>query len=402
MTILNTKEMADDVSDSSKQPETVLTHGGRNPAAHFGFVNTPVFRGSTVLFPDFDTLSNRTQTYSYGRHGNPSTDAVEQIVSELEGAAGTKLAPSGLSAITTALLSVLSAGDDLLVTDSAYEPTRNFCNSVLKRMNITTRYYDPRIGAGIADLIAPNTRAIFTESPGSLTFEIQDLPAISDAAHKTGAKVIIDNSWATPLYYKPFELGADIVVHAGTKMFVGHSDAMSGTISANAETLPQMLETYRSLGVCAASDDAYLITRGLRTLAIRMAEHQRRALDIATWLQSQPGVIRVLHPALREHPDHHLFERDFTGSGSLFSFILEPASRKAIAAMVDGMRLFGMGYSWGGYESLIVPSDPAHTRTAVLWTEEGNLFRTHIGFEDIDDLKSDLADGIARYFAAES
>ena len=220
------------------KPETLLTHGGRDPASHFGFVNTPVFRGSTVLFPDLDTIENRAQPYFYGRAGNPSTASVEEVISELEGAAGTRLAPSGLSAIATAILSVVSAGDDILVSDSAYEPTRNFSNTVLKRMGVTTRYYDPRIGAGIADLIAPNTKAIFTESPGSLTFEIQDLPSIAKAAHAAGAKVLIDNSWATPLYHRPLELGADIVIHAGTKMFVGHSDAMSGTISANEATFP--------------------------------------------------------------------------------------------------------------------------------------------------------------------
>ena len=382
------------------KPETLLTHGGRDPASHFGFVNTPVFRGSTVLFPDLDTIENRTQPYFYGRTGNPSTASVEEVISELEGAAGTRLAPSGLSAIATAILSVVGAGDDILVSDSAYEPTRNFSNTVLKRMGVTTRYYDPRIGAGIADLIAPNTKAIFTESPGSLTFEIQDLPSIAEAAHAAGAKVLIDNSWATPLYHRPLELGADIVIHAGTKMFVGHSDAMSGTISANEATFPAVADTVRAMGVCAAPDDAYLIARGLRTLSVRMAEHQRRALDIASWLQGQDGVRAVLHPALPDHPDNAVFTRDFTGAGSLFGFMLEPAPRAAIAALVDNMQLFGMGYSWGGYESLILSVTPGRIRTAVPWPEQGNLFRVHIGFEDVDDLKADLAEAISRYRAA--
>ena len=382
------------------KPETLLTHGGRDPASHFGFVNTPVFRGSTVLFPDLDAIQNQTLPYGYGRTGNPSTASVEDLISQLEGAAGTRLAPSGLSAIATAILSVVDAGDDILVTDSAYEPTRKFSNGVLARMGVTTRYYDPRIGAGIADLIAPNTKAVFTESPGSLTFEIQDLPAIAEAAHAAGAKVLIDNSWATPLYLRPLDLGADIVIHAGTKMFVGHSDAMSGTISANEATYPAVAETVRAMGVCAAPDDAYLIARGLRTLSLRMAEHQRRALDIASWLQGQEGVRAVLHPALPDHPDHALFARDFTGAGSLFSFVLEPAPRAAIAALVDHMDLFGMGYSWGGYESLILSVTPSRIRTAVPWPEQGNVFRVHIGFEDVDDLKADLAAGISRYRAA--
>ena len=388
------------MSDTSKKPETLLTHGGRDPFAQFGFVNTPVYRGSTVLFPDLDTLENRSQPYGYGRTGNPSTDAVEKIVSELEGAAGTRLAPSGLSAISTAILSVVKSGDDILVTDSAYEPTRNFCNGVLSRMGVTTRYYDPRIGAGISDLIGENTSLVFTESPGSLTFEIQDIPAIAEAAQKKGARVAIDNSWATPLYLKPLELGVDLVIHAGTKMFVGHSDVMSGTISANEDTWQLLADTHRGLGICAAPDEAYLIARGLRTLAIRMPEHQRRALEIAAWLETQPGVRQVLHPALPAHPDHALFKRDFTGSGSLFSFVVEPGPRDAIAAMLDNMELFGMGYSWGGYESLMLSVKPARIRTAVPWVEDGNVFRVHIGFEDVEDLKADLAEGLKRYRAA--
>ncbi len=393
-------EVANPVTDTPNKPETVLTHGGRDPAAQYGFVNTPVFRGSTVLFPDLDAIENRSQSYVYGRHGNPSTDAVEKIVTDLEGAAGTRLAPSGLSAVATALLSLVNAGEEILVTDSVYEPTRHFCDTVLTRMGVTTRYYDPHIGAGIAGRLGPKTSAVFVESPGSLTFEIQDLPAIAEAAHKTGVKVIVDNSWATPLYHRPLALGANIVVHAGTKMFVGHSDVMSGTISADQATFAQVSDTHRAMGVCAAPDEAFLIARGLRTLAVRMAEHQRRALEIATWLQGQKGVIRVLHPALPDHPDNALFKRDFSGSGSLFAFVMEPAPRQAVAALVDHMRLFGMGYSWGGYESLILYAKPARVRTAVPWTENGNLFRLHIGFEDVEDLKSDLAEALRRYRAA--
>lgn len=385
------------MSDSWEKPETLLTHGGRHPERQHGFVNTPVTRGSTVVFASLEALETRSQPYGYGRTGNPSSDDVEAVVSGLEGSAGTRLAPSGLAAVSLALLSVLKAGDDLLVTDSAYEPTRNFCNNVLQRMGVSVRYYNPRIGGGIADLIADNTRAVYLESPGSLTFEVQDLPAIAAAAHARDAVVLIDNSWATPLYLKPLSLGADIVIHAGTKMFVGHSDAMFGTVSATADCWPQVRDTHRFTGLCASPDDCFLAARGLRTLALRMAEHQRRALAIAQWLEDQKGVTRVLHPGLASHPDHALFARDFSGSGSLFSIIVEPGSHEALAAMIDGMRLFSLGYSWGGFESLILPPKPQKVRTAVPWTEPGQLIRLHIGFEDMDDLKADLSEGLQRY-----
>lgn len=391
--------MSEKTPSSPRRTETQLTHTGRVPFDHFGFVNTPPMRGSTVLFPDLETLQSKSQRYGYGRTGNPSTDAVQDIVTQLEGAAGTVCAPSGLSAISTAILSVMSSGGDILITDSAYDPTRNFCNNVLTRMGVSVRYYDPRIGAGIADLIQDNTQAIFTESPGSLTFEIQDLPAIVQAAKAGGAAVLVDNSWATPLYYKPLELGADIVIHAGTKMFVGHSDAMVGTISANEKYFPQIAQTHRAMGTCLAPDEAFLAARGLRTLSIRMKEHEARALELARWLEAEQGVTRVIHPALPSHPDHAIFKRDFSGSGSLFSIILPPAPNERLAAMLDNMELFSMGYSWGGYESLIIPASPGRIRTVVPWQDEGQVVRLHIGFEDINDLKADLAAGLKRYHA---
>lgn len=381
-------------------PETILTHTGRQAGDHFGFVNTPVFRGSTVLFKTIDDLDNHDQPYRYGRTGNPTTRAVEAVVSELEGAKGTVLAPSGLAAVSTALLSVLAAGDELLVTDSVYEPTRLFCNETLTRLGVTTRFYDPRIGAGIAGLVTERTKAIFVESPGSLTFEVQDLPAIANVANPRGIAVIVDNSWATPLYFRPLTLGADIVVHAGTKMFVGHSDAMFGTASANERFWSKLARTHRLMGICASPDDAFLAARGLRTLAIRMKEHEARALELARWLEEQPTVRQVFHPALAQHPDHAIWKRDFTGSGSLFSVLLEPAPREAVAAMVDNFDLFGMGYSWGGYESLCLPIHPGRIRTAVDWNALGDMFRIHVGFEDLDDLKADLQAGLDRYRAA--
>ncbi len=381
-------------------PETILTHTGRHPEQHFGFVNTPVFRGSTVVFPTLDAIESTEPRFDYGRTGNPSSAAVEESITALEGAAGTVLAPSGLSAIALALLTVLSAGDEILVTDSAYQPTRRVSDGVLARMGIVVTYYDPRIAGGIEALNTDKTKAIFVESPASLTFEVQDLPAIAAVANPRGIAIIVDNSWATPLYYHPLAMGADIVVHAGTKMFVGHSDAMFGTASANAKWWSRLKETHLRLGLCASPDDCFLAARGLRTLALRMKEHSARSTEIAGWLEGQAGMRKVIHPALASHPDNALFKRDFSGAGSVFSVLLEPKPRAALAAMVDGFGLFGMGWSWGGYESLCLPIHPEKVRTAVKWTEPGPMLRLHIGLEGVDDLKADLASALARYRAA--
>ena len=396
--------MSTEKKSGSRKPsvETILTHSGRMTDEHFGFVNTPVFHGSTVLFKTLDELEDYEAPYRYGRNDNPTGRSVEKLVTELEGARGTVLAPSGLAAISTALLAVVSAGDEILVTDSVYEPTRLFCGDILKRFGVITRHYDPRIGAGIAALLTERTRAIIVESPGSLTFEVQDLPAIAAVAKPRGIAVIVDNSWATPLLHQPLALGADIVIHAGTKMFVGHSDAMFGTVSANEAFWPQLARTHRRLGVAVSPDDSFLAARGLRTLAIRMKEHEARALELARWLEDQPTVRQVFHPALENHPDHAIWKRDFTGSGSVFSVLLEPAPRQAVAAMVDDFELFGMGYSWGGYESLCLPIHPEKIRTVVPWTAEGNVFRIHVGFEGIEDLKADLQAALDRYSAANS
>lgn len=392
--------MTNEANKPAPSVETLLTHLGREPDDQFGFVNTPVYRGSTVLFKTLADIESQQQRFLYGRAGNPTTEGVETIVTALEGAYRTRLVPSGLAAITIAILSCVEAGDEVLLTDSAYEPGRKFADGFLARMGVTTRYYDPRIGAGLADLITPRTKAVLAESPGSLTFEVQDIPALAEVTRKAGIKLIVDNSWASPLFLQPLSLGADIVIHAGTKMFVGHSDAFAGTISTTKESWAAVEATRGALGFFTSGDEAYLVARGLRTLAIRMKEHERRTLEIASWLETQPEVSRVYHPALPSHPDHALFKRDFTGSGSLFSFTLKPAPRDSVAAFIDHLSLFTMGYSWGGYESLCTPITPSRIRTAVKWTEEGNMFRLHIGLEGVEDLKADLAAAIERYARA--
>ena len=378
-------------------PETILTHSGRASTDNFGYVNLPVFRGSTILFKTLDELEDYKSPIRYGRNDNPTTNGLADLVSELEGAAGTVICPSGLSAVSTALLSAVSAGDELLVTDSAYDPTRIFSAEGLARFGVSVRFYNPLIGAGIAGLIGEKTKAIFVESPGSLTFEMQDLRAIATAAHERDITVIVDNSWASPLFHNPLALGADMVMHAATKMFVGHSDAMVGTVSANEKLWPKLKRTHRILGVATSPDDSYLTLRGMRTLALRMKHHSAQSLTFAEWLQDQPGVEQVYHPALPNDPGHALWKRDFTGAGSLFAFRLTKKTRPSVAAMVNGFELFGMGYSWGGYESLCIPFNPSNIRTAVPWTAEGQMFRIHVGLEEIDDLKADMAAALERY-----
>jgi cystathionine beta-lyase len=371
-------------------------HAGREPFEQYGFVNTPIYRGSTVLYPTTDDLLHRRGRYSYGTKGTPTTNSLETAWTELTGAAGTVLAPSGLAAVTVALMSCLKAGDHLLVTDSIYLPTRQFCNGVLKNFGVETTYYDPQIGAGIEALIRPNTTAVFTEAPGSQSLEMQDIPAIAEVAHRHGAVVLMDNTWATPLLFPPHERGVDIAIEAGTKYLSGGSDLLLGMVSANERCFKRLRETYDSFAMCPGPEDVFLGLRGLRTMALRLREHGNQALEMARWLEARPEVARVLHPALETYPGHEIWKRDFKGSSGLFSIILKPCSDQALAAMLDGLSLFGMGYSWGGFESLVIPFNCATYRTATKWEPGGHALRFHIGLEDLDDLKRDLDAGFTR------
>lgn len=372
---------------------TRLAHGGNDPLDYFGFVNPPVVHASTVLFPDTGVLSSQSQKYTYGTRGTPTTDALAAAIDELEGSAGTVIVPSGLMAVVVPLLAFLSSGDHVLIVDSVYHPTRNFAETMLRRLGVDVEYYDPHIGEGIAALIRPNTKVVFTESPGSNTFEIQDIPAIAKAAHAAGAVVLMDNTWATPLYFRALDFGVDVSIHAATKYPAGHSDVLLGTVSANEACWERLHRTFDAMGACAGPDDVYQVLRGLRTMGVRLERHQRSTLEIARWLETQEGVDRVLYPALESHPDHALWKRDFSGATGLFSFVLGQGGRKAAHAFLDALGIFGLGYSWGGYESLAVPVSLAG-RTIAVDTYGGALIRLQIGLEDVEDLKADISAGL--------
>lgn len=382
--------------------ETEIVTSGRDTAAQKGFVNPPIVRGSTVLYPTADDLISHRGEYTYGRSGTPTTRALQNALKALEGpqCAGVGLAPSGMAAISTTLLAVLKGGDHLLVSDNIYRPTRNFCNDMLARYGVETTYFDPLIGKDINKLFRPNTKAIVVESPGSQSLEMPDVPAIAEVAHAHGAVVIDDNTWATPLFHRSLDFGVDISIQAGTKYIGGHSDIMFGTIAANEKTWPQIAQAVRLLGVCCGPDDVFLALRGLRTLSVRLAHHQRSGLEMARWLAARPEVQRVMHPGLESDPGHAIWKRDFTGASGLFSIVLKPAPDKAVHALLDSLKLFGMGYSWGGFESLAILFDCSSYRTATKWAPGGPTLRLHIGLESLDDLKADLTQGFAAFNAA--
>jgi cystathionine beta-lyase len=382
--------------DGETRPATTIVQGGRRPEWTGAVVNPPVWRASTILYPDTATLRdglkhNEDGHWHYGRRGTPTQWALAEALTELDsGAVGTMLYPSGAAAVAGALLSILKPGDHLLMTDSAYDPTRRLCDAYLAQRGVTTTYYAPCIGSGIEALVQPNTRAIFMESPGSLTFEVQDVPAIVAVAKERGLVTLIDNTWATPLYLPVMALGVDLSIIACTKYIVGHSDVMMGSVTSSAARWQALRLTAQVLGFCISPDDAYLATRGLRTLSVRLAQHAASALEIAHWLNAHPKVARVLHPAMSDCPGHELFARDFKGATGLFGFTLASGEANRV---VDALKHFGIGYSWGGFESLALPTDPARCRTTVPWAG-GTVIRLQIGLEDVHDLIADLAQAL--------
>ena len=388
------------MTDDQRKPATRAVHLGRNPRRFLGAVNTPVFRATTMLFPTVAELEQaRRGEYpgiGYGLHGLPTVTDLQDAVAAIEGAHGALAVPSGLAATTLPLLALTRGGDHVLVTDAVYGPTRRFCDNHLKRIGVEVSYYDPLLGAAIEREFRPNTRVVFTESPGSLTFCVQDIPAIAEAAHRRGALVVTDNSWATPFGFRSFDHGVDVSVHAATKYIGGHSDVLLGLILGNEATFPALHRLWTDMGVTASPDDCFLALRGFRTLPIRLARHVESALEVARWLQTRPEVREVIYPALPGSRGFELWQRDFSGACGLFAVVLQPVAQPKIDAMLDGMQLFGMGWSWGRFESLVIPIYPETVQTATKWDAGGPCLRVAIGLEDPGDLIADLADGFAR------
>ena len=388
------------MTDDQRKPATRAVHLGRNPRRFLGAVNTPVFRATTMLFPTVAELEQaRRGEYpgiGYGLHGLPTVTDLQDAVAAIEGAHGALAVPSGLAATTLPLLALTRGGDHVLVTDAVYGPTRRFCDNHLKRIGVEVSYYDPLLGAAIEREFRPNTRVVFTESPGSLTFCVQDIPAIAEAAHRRGALVVTDNSWATPFGFRSFDHGVDVSVHAATKYIGGHSDVLLGLILGNEATFPALHRLWTDMGVTASPDDCFLALRGFRTLPIRLARHVESALEVARWLQTRPEVREVIYPALPGSRGFELWQRDFSGACGLFAVVLQPVAQQKIDAMLDGMQLFGMGWSWGGFESLVIPIYPETVQTATKWDAGGPCLRVAIGLEDPGDLIADLEDGFAR------
>jgi len=384
--------------------DTLLVHKGRSPGDNHGIVNPPVYHASTVISPtlaEFEAKDRKAfEGVQYGRTGTPTTFALEEAVTALYGGHKTVSLSSGLAAVSVSMLAMLKQGDHALVADNVYGPTRvRTCDGLLRRSGVDVTYFDP--AQGIGGLLKPETRVVFFESPGSLTFEMLDVPAIAAVAHDAGAVVLMDNTWATPLFFRALDHGVDIVIEAATKYIGGHADVMLGVVTVSTEEQFQQIKwTANALGNCPGPDDCYLGLRGLRTLSVRLERHQRNALKVAEWLQARPEVDRVLYPALPDDPGHDLWKRDFTGASGLFGVVLKDVSKDAVAKMLDGMDLFAMGASWGGYESLMIPTDPGRYRSASEWPPAGPSLRLHIGLEDLDDLIEDLEKGLGRLTSA--
>jgi len=394
--------MKDPQDTKSQRDATRAITRGRTSAEHHGVVNTPVYHASTILHPDVDAFEKRHDPNAnrrkviYGLLGTPTTFDLEEVLADLEGGHDAVLVPSGLASISVALLSFLRPGDHLLVADTVYPPTRSFCDQHLARFDITVDYYDPLVGGEIESLIQPATRVIFMESPGSFTFEVQDIPAITEVARKRGITTILDNTWSTPLFFKSFSHGVDVSVHAATKYLSGHSDVVMGTIICAEHAWDNVRRTHRHLGQCVGPDDAYVTLRSIRNLSTRLNAHHKQGLALAEWLAQRDEVAKVLHPGLSEHPGHAVWQRDYLGACGLFSIVLHPKSREAVLAMVNGMELFRIGASWGGFESLMIPVYPEQYRTATAWDASRPTLRIHAGLEDLDDLTSDLEAGFKR------
>jgi cysteine-S-conjugate beta-lyase len=387
--------MRNDDAKKSQKLATRVAHAGRHPERFAGAVNPPIFHASTILSPTMADWEEKKKqrardeigTY-YGRFGTPGTQAFEEVITELQGGHRTLLYPSGLAACTGATMSYLAAGDHLLMPDNVYGPTRHFCDTFLKRFGVTTTYYDPSIGAGIDALMRSNTRVVFTESPGSHSFEVQDIPAIAAVAHRHGAVVLMDNTWATPLYFDAIGHGVDVVIHSGTKYIVGHSDALIGTATMTKEAWGKARDNHTQVGFMAGPNDVYFALRGLRTMSVRLKQHWETGLQLAEWFMRQPEVERVLHPALPSDPGYALWKRDFTGASGLFGVAFKSGvTPQAMAALIDALELYGLGASWGGFESLVMPTEIAKIRTATKWAPSG--------LEAIDDLIADMANGFA-------
>lgn len=384
----------------SDNPETLVVHAGRDPSRNDGVVNPPVYHASTIIFDTYEDFvkaeEGRLERSAYGRHGTVSNRLLESAIAELEGADKCLLTASGSNAIAVALTALLKPGDHLLIADCVYSPTRFFAEQELRRIGVEVEFFDPRATKTIIDSITDKTKVVYLESPGSLTFEIQDIPAVTKAAHAKGALVVIDNTWATPLYFRPFEHGVDVSIHSATKYIGGHSDLMMGVINTTEKLYPAIKRAYKNYGIACGPDDVYLAQRGLRTLVLRVKHQEHVALEIANWLKKRPEVSRVLHPALPDCPGHEIWKRDYKGSTGLFSFILKKhLSEAQTKNFVEALNYFKMGYSWGGYESLLIPLKAEKIRSAVKWQPEGSGFRIFCGLENLDDLKSDLETAFA-------